>query len=74
MSATREGTPAFPTSPNTQPGFYKHHGMSLRDWFAGQALLGMYQRMRPTCTEYEANAYDAYAQADAMLKAREITR
>lgn len=42
MSQSKDdGGPAFPTEPNTQPGFYRHHGMSLRDWFAGQALAGM---------------------------------
>jgi hypothetical protein len=33
--------PAFPTEPNTQPGFYQHHGMSLRDYFAGRFLAGV---------------------------------
>lgn len=29
-----DGGPAFPTERNTQPGFYKHHGMSLRAYAA----------------------------------------
>lgn len=43
--------------------------MSLRDWFAGQAMAGF-------CTEglggsYSHIAADAFKMADAMLKARE---
>jgi hypothetical protein len=35
MTDTRkDGGPAFPTEPNTQKGFYQHHGMSLRDYIA----------------------------------------
>lgn len=37
MSTTNDGGPAFPVpgNPATQPG------MSLRDWFAGQAMAAM---------------------------------
>lgn len=44
-------------------------GMSLRDWFAGQALMGL---MACNClTSDEADiARLAYKQADAMLEAR----
>jgi hypothetical protein len=44
-------------------------GMTLRDWFAGQALAGVmekYAYVRP-----EANAKEAYALADAMIAQRE---
>lgn len=62
-----KNVPAFPTEPNTQPGFYTHHGMSLRDYFAGQALIakagetGVYPR------DLALNVYEI---ADAMLAAR----
>ena len=78
-----DGGPAFPTKPNTQPGFYLHHGMSLRDWFAGQALpaviaaTGAGQHMpatRDSDTHIEfAITRDAYFIADAMLAARKTT-
>ena len=43
------------------------NGMSLRDYFAGQALAGMLSKQFGTMEE---NAHDAYFVADAMLKAR----
>lgn len=75
-----DGGPAFPTEPNTQPGFYLHHGMSLRDYFAGQALPAVIVvtsegNHRPIMRDGErtiapAIARDAYEMADAMLAAR----
>lgn len=49
-------------------------GMSLRDWFAGQALIGLIQSPpsidgQPT-RKLEHLADVAYATADAMLEAR----
>jgi hypothetical protein len=44
-------------------------GMSLRDWFAGQALIGLYASGPHDCDEHGL-AHDAYLAADAMLKAR----
>ena len=44
-------------------------GMSIRDWFAGMALIGIIQtngQAFPT-----GSAHIAYEHADAMLKARE---
>lgn len=44
MSTPPDGGPAFPTRyPANDPrssGFFTEEGMSLRDWFAGQALQG----------------------------------
>lgn len=48
----------------------QHPGMSLRDWFAGQALVGMMQAMRPYSNDFERSAREAYVQADAMIAAR----
>lgn len=47
-------------------------GMDLRDYFASKAMQGMLAS--PNCpTEIEANSFskNAYAMADAMMKARE---
>jgi hypothetical protein len=43
--------------------------MSLRDWFAGQALMGLIAH--GTRWTREGMAIDAYEYADAMLKKRE---
>lgn len=81
-----DGGPAFPRPPFTpwtrhdnaaDAGFAStgHPGMSLRDWFAGQAIMGWAAgRNRPM--EHEACepasvARSCYVYADAMLRARE---
>ena len=47
----------------------RQHGMSLRDWFAGQALAGMLASEESSGT-WEDFARSAYRLADAMLKER----
>ena len=52
-------------------------GMSLRDWFAGQAVTGLASReaalsVQGKFLEYDVWAKAAYQIADAMLKARVI--
>ena len=52
-------------------------GMTLRDWFAGQALVGILTawKMTGTCENYVGSCQQvaalAYANADAMLAERE---
>ena len=69
------GGPAFPTDNGMEGGMWRGSpGMSLRDYFAAKALQA---RMTAFCS-LEVNhgwtnmeiAIDAYAMADAMLKAR----
>ncbi|MFG1401989.1 hypothetical protein [Xanthobacter sediminis] len=69
------GGPAFPVAwpvPNAP-----EMGMSLRDWFAGQALAGILAGgFADTIPHDDANgggdaAFFAYQYADAMLKTRE---
>ncbi len=60
-----ENPPAFPT----HPGWSGAPGMTLRDWFAGQALAGM--MACPTISgDYLLLAEHSYAAADAMLAER----
>jgi len=47
-----------------------HPGMSLRDWFAGQALAGLCNGARGTGWRKSELAKDAFAFADAMIAAR----
>lgn len=71
-----DGGPAFPTTEwgRTQDGSVAQQsigGMSLRDWFAGQVLAGLWANPRDDYTvAREDKAVEAYRQADAMLAAR----
>jgi hypothetical protein len=56
---------AFPDPNNTQA-----HGMDLRDWFAGQALVGLLAH--GSRGDSSATATQAYEYADEMMKEREI--
>jgi hypothetical protein len=68
-----DGGPAFPS---VGEGFgnpsYSAPGMTLRDWFASQALAGMCAVPVPRSTKAETFADSAYVLADEMLKAREV--
>ncbi len=66
-----DGGPAFPHT--TVTGQYNANGMSLRDWFAGQALNAMTISNSGLCDEdttAEVCAALAYVYADAMLRTR----
>lgn len=76
MSKHDDGGPAFPTE--SEEAWIA--GMSLRDYFAGQALAGLMAR-NPGFASYDHRPFepvrtiddyaaDAYAMADAMLAAR----
>ena len=66
MSTINDGGPAFPAGNLTHGG---HEGMTLRDWFAGQALAGM---LIGEWLSDKGVATLAYEYADAMLAAREV--
>ena len=76
MSTINDGGSAFPfqcQGPTTAPEIY--YGMSLRDWFAGQALAGILAADSSTQSIGFVEAADlALGYADAMLKAREEKR
>lgn len=61
-----DNPPAFPAG-WPEAGYEPHYGMTLRDWFAGQALSNP-----AICTaSSEYPHLDAYAFADAMLAERQ---
>lgn len=68
------GGSAFPCEGGSDSNLYPDPGMSLRDYFAGQALAGICANsawndmFHPSVNAPSAQA--AYAMADAMLKAR----
>lgn len=74
-----DGGPAFPREEyQSPPSAHGQPGMSLRDWFAGQALAGMNASLTtssslPDSTGRALMAENAYRQADALLKEREAT-
>jgi len=77
VSAIYDGGPAFPASPTYGPNgdLYRPadigcEGMTLRDWFAGQALAGMSAHKDSAKWEMHEITADAYAYADAMIAAR----
>lgn len=79
MTNINDGGPAFP-NPYVPEYGEKSSGLSVRDWFAGQALAGWLESFpgdtsHPGETsKYAANiANGSYALADAMLKAREAS-
>ena len=85
MAEIKDGGPAFPRiDVEHYPAGYGHGahceanskaGMSLRDYFAGQALVGLLAQETEEWSAADAlNASRAYSIADAMLKAREANR
>lgn len=74
-----DGGPAFPCDvfdPDVR-GPEQWEGMTLRDYFAGQALpmlidlLRAFRRDQTSYVDVDHCAKQAYAMADAMLKARQ---
>jgi S-adenosylmethionine hydrolase len=61
--------PAFPQYVINNGGAYVEGGMTLRDYFAAKSMQAM--ETRSASGTYHGRAIQAYAQADAMLKARE---
>lgn len=77
MSIEKNGGAAFPGSfaghcgnpDHMDPcGCYLDQGMSLRDWFAGQALAGILAGNQFGCIQDISDL--AYKRADEMLKTR----
>ena len=63
-----EGGPAFPVKLGRDVDF---RGMSLRDWFAGQALAGMAANPKWASLSWDLVADAAFDAADEMIVARE---
>ena len=75
MSEHDDGGPAFPSGlVSVGDGDSQAYtaGMSLRDWFAGQAMISYSAHPNSEDWEYDSVARSAYAQADAMMRAREV--
>jgi hypothetical protein len=68
LSQQIDGGQAFPVA---DQGMHGSYGMSLRDWFAGQALSGVHVDGWLTPEDLQALSAWCYAIADAMLAERE---
>lgn len=68
MAEQTDGGPAFPVPNDANTN--GQEGMTLRDWFAGQALAGL--QFMDTERTYGTDAENCYRMADAMIKARQI--
>lgn len=71
------GGPAFPQNDACVNRINNHDGMTLRDYFAGQALAGLKCLAYPLeyyteKDELKATARTCYKYADAMLTEREL--
>ena len=76
MSSINDAGPAFPRTVIIDDGIdsyreIKRDGMSIRDYFAGQALIALPHRGCGADLDHYDTATAAYQMADAMLKARE---
>ncbi|QDP48417.1 MAG: hypothetical protein Tp118SUR00d2C21406231_33 [Prokaryotic dsDNA virus sp.] len=76
MTDIPDGGPAFPSEMlinSTTKGSLPYSGMSLRDYFAAQALAGFCTTMgyvdEPNWWKMSRDAYDV---ADAMIEARKV--
>lgn len=66
----QDGGYAFPCGPDDKAGWSAEYGMSMRDWFAGQALVGIISAEGGERTGSPIAAYRAFELADAMIAAR----
>jgi len=78
VTKTNDGGAAFPgqaCGSDGLPMFEAEYGMTLRDWFAGQALVGLLAQSNGSATQSDlvTGARWSYAMADAMLQAREAS-
>lgn len=76
MSAINDGGPAFPNTQDASKWGSWDTGMSLRDYFAAKAMLGIYTMVAGSAHTVSSGqpeqdiALQAYAMADAMLAER----
>jgi len=69
MSDTiNDGGPAFPLP--SEPGFPAEMGMTLRDWFAGQALAGFLVNFHDHLIDIKSCVVMSYDAADELIKTK----
>lgn len=70
MGVKNTGGSAFPTEPRGPIHGSAYDGMTLRDWFAGQAVVGLGRAWLNGGADDTMLAQFSYQIADAMLEAR----
>lgn len=67
-----ENPPAFPVMVKTPNGVWPEGGLSMREWYAGMVLQGMFSNPAKAYLEYTSvqMAENAFIAADAMMQAR----
>lgn len=65
----KDGGPTYPVQDFLDK--YGHSGLSIRDWFAGQALAGYLVDISSRPANREAMCFECYKIADEMLKVRQ---
>lgn len=77
-TSINDGGPAFPVPSVSWKGAesvaIETHGMTLRDWFAGQAMTGFIAASTGRDILAKLDARMCYQMADAMLTVREEAR
>ncbi|MCL2609791.1 MAG: hypothetical protein FWD94_07820 [Treponema sp.] len=72
MEERKDGGAAFPLGISVEGEEIPcNYGMSLRDWFAGQALVGVLAGLKPGEYPYGEIVRSCYLLADAMIWQRE---
>ena len=56
-----------PAFPNTTPGGEQCCGLTVREWFAGMAMQGIFSNPETDIRSYEAVASLAFKTADAII-------
>lgn len=74
MEDRKDGGAAFPSTQDVGSYKFFKEGMSLRDYFAGQALTGIMAGKYYTALDARDKTFIAYTLADEMLKARDEER
>jgi hypothetical protein len=69
MKNTNTGGPAFPVTSDNYAN-PNSEGMTLRDYFAAQAMQGLLSTVKDEEWQYDDVAVIAYGMADAMMEVR----
>jgi hypothetical protein len=64
--------PAFPTLEHSSPDWLTTPGMTLRQYYAGQAMMGIIASVKYTHIPYDAISENCVKATDALIKALEV--